>query len=237
MPSARDLADLRAQIREATTQSIAQDMPADELDAHLQRVGEAGGRQALSFVVLIALSGMHDLRKASPDARMGGIAGHLQRSLVRFGEPYKTVGNDLTAAMRLLNEGDKVAANRALDDAWAKWGALGVSLGITLIVTLYGEVARARRVTLSEAWSTATAHDQAETEAYLAKPVIVAEQGLWDAGFDEDDMAVVLARMQTLVIGVQESEAESVAFADMATTPERKTALLGFMAAFTASSS
>jgi hypothetical protein len=233
VPSPNDRASIHARVRSAITQSIADEPNARVIDARLVRLGEQCGSCGLSVLAAMALNAMREVVNAVPGAQMAGVAGEVQRSIGRFGEPYRSIVHGITSTMRLQAGGSPQHAKKELTEVWDTWGADAVAVGVIIVVTLYSRVANARGgIGLADAWRAAAEVDDRKMTEYLAEPVVVAEQRLWDAGFSEDESEALLTRLQTMAIGVEEFGGSGTSFADFATTPARKEAVLGLMRAF-----
>lgn len=230
MPSPLECAAIRASPRDVVTDAVGGGLAAEVLDQRLAQVGEGGGRYALFALAGLSLNGMVDLKDAIPGARIGGIAGYVQTESKRFGEPHASIINAILTAMRhgAAESLESMRATESLDEVWKAWGAAAVSHGLSILVLLYSEVASRRGISIDEAWQMAAAKDETDMDAALTSPAVEAEQRLWDAGFTQEGIDALTARLATVVMGVQESGAESVSLADLADTPEKEAAIRAF---------
>jgi hypothetical protein len=228
MPSPLELGAIRAGVRDAVTAAL-DDLDAEAMDARLTRIGEDGGRSALFALAALVQNGMVEFTKASPGAQMGGTAGYLQIEGDRFGEPHASICRGILEIVRQAGASGSIEspkAQRALDAVWDQWGAVAVGHGVSLIVLVYDLVAQARGVTLAQAWAVAAEADARGMDQTLSAPAALAVQQLWEAGFSEAEIDALTARLQSMVMGAQESGGiESVSLADLATTPEREAAM------------
>ena len=235
MPSPKHLADVRASVRDVITYMImnGQDDTEQELLDRTGEPGRIGGEHAVTAVADILLNGMIDLRDLTPNGKLAGIAGYLQRKADTWGEPGASAGRGIIEVVRQIADAkhtDTPAVRQARDEVWARHGVDGPGYGLSVIVAVYIHVARAMNTTTAEAWATAAERDRVKIQEWLDSDDVRDEQALWDAGFTEDEMTVLLDRLRTMVMEVHETGEGSAEMADLATTDEKKQALLGFYA-------
>lgn len=231
MPSPKELAEVRARIRELITEFTQQDMPSDELGERLHRLGVQNGRPVLNMLVTMAVNGMRQLQRTVPGAQLGGIARHLQDSVSVHGEPYSSMVYGLTEAMRLGVQRAPEGAQQAINEVWRSWGPDAVEIGVTIVVILYGEIAKARGIGIAQAWAEAAERDVREIETHLATPLAIAEQRVWDTGFTDAEYRTLMTRIQSVLIGAEAFGKDSVGLGDLARTRDRKEAIVGLMQA------